>query len=341
MKKILIILTLIAGLVSCQNQDQDFPDFDFTAGYFPYQYPVRTLVLGDYIYPNENDNNHKFLISTAFGGVYSNMEERKFTIALDESLVNNVLYEGNLDTIRILPSAYYTLSSNEIIIPPGKVNAGVEVQLNDAFFDDSLAIIRTYVVPLRITSVTNLDSLLTGKPKVANPDPRVLVDWEVQPKDFTMFAIKFINPYHGKYFHRGISTVTDETSTVVETNVYRTKYVEHNNLMTLTTSGRNQVYVESGSPSDMVPGMLKMNLTFSDDGTCIITEGKDSDFTITGSGKFVSKAEEWGLKPRDVIHINYQFENEGLTYSATDTLVIRDRMVKMETYRPVVFKVED
>lgn len=338
MKKILIILTLIAGLISCQNQDQDFPDFDYTSGYFPYQYPVRTLVLGDYIYPNENDNNHKFLISTAFGGVYSNMEERKFTLALDESLVDSVLFGGNLDTIRLLPSDYYTLSSNEIIIPPGRANAGIEVQLTDAFFDDPLAIKLAYVVPLRISSITNLDSLLTGLPKIADPDPRVLEDWDVQPKDFTMFAIKFVNPYHGKYLHRGASTVTDETSTVVETNVYRTQYVENNNLWNMVTSGRNKVTVEAFLPSELIPGSFIMDLDFDANGSCTITGGEDSEYTITGSGQFVSKAEEWGLKPRDVIHINYQFENEGLTYSATDTLVIRDRNIRIEVFRPVVFE---
>ena len=67
MKKILIILTLITGLIACNKQKDQFPDFDYTTGYFPYQYPVRTLVLGDYIYDNTNDNSHKFLISAAMG----------------------------------------------------------------------------------------------------------------------------------------------------------------------------------------------------------------------------------------------------------------------------------
>ena len=49
-------------LISCQNQEIDFPDFDYTTGYFPYQYPIRTIILGDYIYDNSNDNNHEFVI---------------------------------------------------------------------------------------------------------------------------------------------------------------------------------------------------------------------------------------------------------------------------------------
>jgi hypothetical protein len=49
MKKLLLILPLIIGLTSCSNFEKDHPDFAYTTGYFPYQYPVRTLVLGDYI----------------------------------------------------------------------------------------------------------------------------------------------------------------------------------------------------------------------------------------------------------------------------------------------------
>ncbi|MGV8094983.1 MAG: hypothetical protein AB2L24_24275 [Mangrovibacterium sp.] len=56
------IILFIAGLFSCQNEDWSFPDFDYTTTYFPYQYPVRTLVLGDYYFDNTNDNQHKFLI---------------------------------------------------------------------------------------------------------------------------------------------------------------------------------------------------------------------------------------------------------------------------------------
>ena len=67
MKKIFLILTMFAGLISCQNFDIKHPDFNYTTGYFPYQFPVRTLVLGDYIYDNANDNAHKFVVSVAMG----------------------------------------------------------------------------------------------------------------------------------------------------------------------------------------------------------------------------------------------------------------------------------
>ena len=52
-----------------------------------------------------------------------------------------------------------------MVIPKGKLAGGVEVQLTDAFFQDSAAIGHlgvTYVVPLRIVKATT-DSVLKGK----------------------------------------------------------------------------------------------------------------------------------------------------------------------------------
>jgi hypothetical protein len=338
MKKILIILTLFAGLTACTNQKADFPDFDYTSGYFPYQYPVRTLVLGDYIYDNTNDNNHKFLISATMGGVYANTQDRVFDIEVASSLCANALFEATNDTIKLLPPAYYTLSStSKLVIPAGEVNGGIEVQLKDAFFDDPLAIKMGYVLPVRIIKAANLDSVLRGRSTKVNPDPRVDAQWDIVPKDFTMFAINFINPYHGMYLHRGVSTVKNASATVIETQVYRTKYIVDNEIWSLTTTGKNQVNVQGSIRSALISGVLKMNLTFANDGTCTITQAAGSTFTITGNGKFATGADTWGDKKRDAIYISYQLTSGSNTYSATDTLVIRDRAVKMQLYKPVVF----
>lgn len=336
MKKILVLLTLVIGLIACKNQKIDFPDFGSTAGYFPYQYPVRTLVLGDYIYDNTNDNNHIFLISATFGGVYENQLNREFTIELAPNLCDNVLFQSTLDTIRLMPASYYTLSSDKIIIPPGKVNAGIEVHLNDAFFDDPLSIKLGYVIPMRIVSATNLDSVLRGQAITVNPDPRIPGDWATQPKDFTMFAVKFINPYHGKYLHRGTSVVKDASSAVLETTAYHSPFVENNEIWSLVTTSKNQVNVQGNSHSTLIPGQLKMKMTFTGTGSCTIAEDSGSAYTITGNGQFVTNGDEWGGQKRDAIYINYQLQSGNNTLFATDTLVVRDRAVVMEVYNPEV-----
>ena len=338
MKNIILVFTLIVGLISCENKKNSFPNFSYTTGYFSYQYPVRTLVLGDYIYDNSNDNAHKFLISATMGGVYSNNETREVEIALAPELCNRALFTSTKDTIRLMPSAYYTLSSsNKIVIPPGEVFGSVEVQLKDAFFDDPLSIKQTYVIPVKIVSVTNLDTVLRGRSTLASPDRRIATQWSVVPKDYTMFAVNYINAYHGKYLHRGVAVVKDASSNVLETTPYRTPFITSNEIWSLSTTAKNQVNVTGTVRATKVTGVLNMNLTFAADSSCTITSGTGSAFTITGTGKFKHNADEWGLEKRDAIHLNYQFTSGGNTYSATDTLVIRDRAVKLVLFTPTVF----
>ena len=63
--------TLSLTLASCYNADKEFPDYqDGTTAYFAYQYPIRTLVLGNDIYDNTLDNAHKCRIWSTMGGAY-------------------------------------------------------------------------------------------------------------------------------------------------------------------------------------------------------------------------------------------------------------------------------
>jgi hypothetical protein len=339
MKKILIILTLITALIACKNQNVEFPDFNYTAGYFPYQYPVRTLILGHDYTDNTNDNNHKFLISVAFGGVYENKENRIFNIEVLPSLCNNVLFNTTHDTIRLMPPTYYTLSSNQITIPAGKVNAGVEVQLTEAFFNDPLALKLAYVIPVRIVNATGVDSILVGKVNegLTNPDRRETTDWSVQPKDFTMFAVNYINPFHGNYLHRGTNIVKDASAKILETNVYHSYYIERNEIWSLVNNSKTSVTVTGSTHSVLGPTSLSMNLTFADDSTCTINQVTGSPYTITGNGKFISNADSWGDKPRDAIFISYIITNGTNTVSAIDTLTARDRGVAMQLYSPIIY----
>lgn len=336
MKKIFLILTLIAGLISCENFNIVHPDFDHTSGFFPYQFPVRTLVLGDYIYDNANDNAKKFVVSVAMGGVYENKQDREFQIEVDNSLCNNMLFSNGGDPVKALPSNYYTLSSpNKIVIPKGKMNGGVEVQLTDAFFNDPDAIKNTYVVPIRLKGSNDVDSILVGNSLNPSADPRIPSQWMNAPKNFTMFAIKYINEFHGNYFHYGSNVVKDAANAQVETTTYSTPYVENNTVRKLTTTGRFQVTVTTSFRSTKMTGNYTMLLTFNGN-NCTISAPAGSPYTITGTGEFKSKAYEWGNKKRDGIVLKYTVSNATNKYEADEVMVARDRAVVMETYSPVL-----
>lgn len=336
MKKIFFILLIMTALYSCENFDKDHPDFDYTAGYFPYQFPVRTLVLGDYIFDNENDNAHKFVISAAIGGVYENTRDRVFTFQVDESLCNNLLFSADGPQVKAMPKSYYTLSNtSQIVVPKGKHNGGVEVQLTDAFFNDPLAITLGYVVPLRMTGSNDVDTILVGDPAVANADPRIPAQWSIAPKNFTMFAVKYINEYHGNYFHYGASKVKDAAGAVVENTTYSETYVERNPVAKMLTTGRHQVSLTTFFNSAVMSGEFTLLLNFNNNNVTVSAPA-GSDYTATGSGQFKSKEYEWGNKKRDGITLNFSVTKNGQTYEASDVFVIRDRAVVMEVYAPVL-----
>ena len=94
--KLLSILSiggLAATLTSCKNADISFPDYEGGVSvYFPYQYPVRTIVLGEDTYDTTLDNLHKCKIFATMGGAY-NGRDIKLEIAVDNTLCDNLYFE--------------------------------------------------------------------------------------------------------------------------------------------------------------------------------------------------------------------------------------------------------
>jgi len=342
MKKFILfagIIIFTQGFFSCSNEKWSFPDFDYTTTYFPYQYPVRTLVLGDYYFDNANDNQHKFLIGAHMGGVYENKRDIQVGFTLDESLTNN-LYHSSLGTpIKTLPKEYYTLSnSSQIVIANGSLSGAIEVQLTPAFFEDTLAIGTNYVIPLKIASSTT-DSILSGKPLIPSPDPRIAGNWVARPKNFTLFGIKYVNEYHGKYLLRGTSVIKAADGSTVETIVYRQKYVEKNAVVPLLTTRRNAVKYSNSirQSTGGSPGAFEMKITFDVNGTAVISNTpRFPQFPVTGTAKMAKDAEEWGEKKRNVIYLDYQVQVGTQTHQIKDTLVFRDKAVIFEEFVPKV-----
>lgn len=295
MKKTLIVLIISTVLAACV--DNKFEDFDYSAGYFPYQYKVCTFNLND----STNGTNYKFQIPAIMGGVYKNANDRVFDIEIASDLCSRALFASTMDTIHLMPPTYYTLgTSGKLIIPSGKFDGSIDIQFTDAFFNDPLASKLYYVLPLRIKSVTKLDSVLRGKSTFDKPDPRVASQWSILPKDFVMLAVKFINKYQGSYFHRGVSIIKDPTEKIVETNIYSL----NNEIWNLFPFGQNQVYAKSARNSKFLTGNQKLNLVVTTSGSITIT---DSIGSLVGTGKFVKNGGELGGQKRDLMVLSYNY----------------------------------
>ncbi len=333
--KLLILLAFALSFAACENQDKDFDDFGRTAVYFPYQTPARSLILGKYdLGFNDNDNKLRFEIGVTMSGVYTNDSERKVHYRLAPELLDGVT------NVQALPSAYYTIEGESpVSIPAGSTKGRIPVQLTDAFLDDTLSFAKLkethYVIPLLITEIENLDTLLTGTPFVDNPSRVNADDWDVQPKDYTLFGIKFMNKYQGIYLRRGVDEMTNAAGEKVS-SVYRNQYVEKDELVTVTTTGRNNVelsnIVRRGGESS--PGNVNIELAFNEDGTCAISSFGDDAYNVSGSGKFVENGDMWGGEKHDVIYLDYNYTDaaNSETHAVKDTLVIRDRNVVFEEF---------
>jgi hypothetical protein len=333
MKK--IIFGSLAGLfllISCHSKTVDFPDYKYTTVYFATQTPVRTIILGtDYVYDNSLDTAHQCLIEATMGGVYSNTTDRTLDVVVDNSLCNNLTFSAGGSPVLAMPSSYYTLPADmKIVIPSGSMMGGIKVQLTDAFFADPLSVKNTYVIPLRITKVTNADSVLSGIATVANPNRLIAADWSTAPKDYILYAVKYKNPWDAVYLRRGIETSTDTTV------VYHQQYVEYDQVVTTAaTQSLNQLSLSlNGTTKGNVSLPFQALLNFGQGGNCTLTNPAGATYSITGNGSYVKNGDSWGNQQRDVLYLKYQVTFGSVTHSMADTLVLRDRAESYQTFSP-------
>lgn len=324
---------------SCYNADNEFPDYEGgTTAYFAYQFPVRTLVLGNDIYDNALDNAHKCRIWSTMGGAY-NGRDAVVDVVVDESLCDNLYFTddgGNAaQPVLPMPSAYYQLLSN--VIPyNGDPRGYVEVQFTDAFFQDEKAIKNTYVIPLLMKSVKGIDHILTGTPREGlTPSRTNTEDWDILAKDYVLYCVRYMNPWQGKYIRRGVDNITEDgvTSTVVRkdfklvnTDVERYKenpVNQNDEVCAIKTKNMTQsifpisVNIGKDAAGDARPSQAcNLILTFNGD-KCVITSD-DEEVVSTGTGEFIVKGTEkpefkdyqWGSLngspvQRDILTLTY------------------------------------
>lgn len=340
--------------VSCYNTENEFPDYEGgTTAYFAYQDPVRTLVLGNDIYNNTLDNEHKCRIWATMGGGYHG-RDAVVDIVVDETLCENLYFtDGNgmlAEPVRPMPKAYYSLSGNSI--PYNSDSRGyVEVQFTDDFFNDPKAIENTYVIPLVMTNVRGIDHILTGKPlKGLEPSRTNVEDWEILAKDYVLYCVKYMNPWQGKYIRRGVDNVTEKgvTNTVVRKDFslvnsdlehYKENPVNHKDeVCGINTKNMTQAIFPVSFKTSGASVSCNLILTFDGDKCTISTD--DENVTATGSGEFIVKGTEkpeykdyqWGNingEPvqRDILRLEYNvnFTAKNIQVSTNDTLVVQTR----------------
>lgn len=325
------LASLILTFASCESSDNEFPDFDYQTVYFANQYGLRTIELGESEFvDNSLDNQHKMMIKATWGGGYTNRKNVIIDFKIDESLCDNLYFKDTDQPLVPMPTSYYTLASERIAIPQGQIMAGVEVQLTDAFFADEKSIGENYVIPMLMTSVQGADSILQGRPAVENPILTNSADWSVQPQNFVLYAVKYVNPWHGEYLRRGVDHVT--IGGVSKDIVRHAQFVEKDEVVNISTkSMKDNLLPLKIKDTDGKDINYTVHLTFAEDGTCALSSGSE-DVVVSGSGKFVSKGEKNSLggKDRNALYLDYtvNLANNNIQVATKDTLVLRTRNVQ-------------
>lgn len=330
-KKILgsLCMLLTATLfTACKNGDAEFPDPDTgTSVYFAYQYPVRTIVLGDDEYDTTLDKAHKCQIRVNFAGSY-NGANGSVQIAVDNNLVNNLSFEDG-SAVKAMPTDYYTLSATDLTFS-GNYNSGynacAEVQLTDKFFADPDAVKTTYVIPVYIVSQTAAAKINSGTPAegVTSPVRTNPEDWLVSPMDYILYCVKYQNKYSGYW-------LTHHTNSIDN--------IEKANTVQITTKSLTQsVYTVDKQDGDKVY-TVDLLLTFDGSENCTISS-LTPDATVTGSGSWEDDGakKSWNNKDRDLMKLDYTVTVDGYTWSVQEQLVWQRSGVTVQEFAPVYKK---
>nr|MBD3621782.1 DUF1735 domain-containing protein [Sunxiuqinia sp.] len=303
-KKIAFLALLGLILFSCEIMDMDYSNDTKSSVYFVKQSPIGILSLGD---DNDKENNLQLSAPLVVGGMNKNVRDLKVEYVVDESLTQN-LYTSTGEALVALPESYYTLpSAGSVIITKGSMQGFIDVQLNDAFFNDPDALKNRYVIPLKLIR-SDTDSILQGKAKVENPDPRIADDWDFVPKDYTLFGIKYINKYHGNYLHFGKASVNTQEGIQMEEPVYSASNITDNALLKLSNINKNGVSLSVPVPVSFgSSGNVDLDLNFDNNGAVTVKESEGSPVSVAGTGTFVKDGSELDGKKRNLVTLDYSY----------------------------------
>lgn len=335
--KYMFAAVLAIGFTACENDDIEFPDFEKQTVYFPYQYPVRTLVMGDDEYDTSLDKQHKCQIKATFGGSYEG-SNGSVQVAVENSLVNNLTFADGTP-VKAMPESYYSLSTTDLKFN-GTFNGSTEVHLTDAFFNDPEAVNGAYVIPVVMKNQKGFTEILDGTPVegVENPSRFDESAWKVKPMDYVLYCVKYLNQYSGYWLAEGKDEITDATGTKVQDRKAAT--VETRNVIQITTKSLTQSVLTVSYPFASATLSADLLLTFDASGNCTVsslTEG----VTATGNGKWEDDGAKkaWNQKDRDMIDLSYTVNfGNGNVAKTTDNLIWQRSGVKLEEFAPIYNK---
>ncbi len=293
MKKIKWLLFLAsATLLSCSFHD-DPVAFDYTMVGFPNQTYVRNVIVGEGLQLN---------IGVTFSGIQNNNEQREVGYQIDPTLVP----AGKT----LLPADYYTLGNpSAIVIEKGKLDGYLNVKLDSTkFLADPKSLTGEYVIPVKLVSKTNIDSININK-------------------NYMVVSVSYFAKQEANYTYYGTVAKTKGGTT---TNVrYKNDPTQNNSFRLLRTIGPTKMKLVSdqigtNDPSKGVYSFLVDvpvaggNVTISADPASTVA------VSSVGTSSFNATAR--------IFTLSYTYTlADGTVCNAADTLVYRNRIRDLQS----------
>ncbi len=247
MKSFKIIISVISlfFLASCAYEEY-IEDYDFSGTYFASQQPLRTVVA-------RGDKN--FEVGVTIGGLRADDGSHWVDFTIDSVLLDSLPEASGLT---LLPASHYILGDESRFNIAKTFMRTVEVQLTDAFFADPLALTATYALPLRIVA-TSVDSIMGYD----MDETTAVSSADGSNMDITILVLKYISPYSGNYYSKGVQYELAADGSYADTLTYDLDELNANDVIYLETLSENSVKTER------IGGSLSggWTLTINDDGT--------------------------------------------------------------------------
>lgn len=331
----------VTMFVSCKNGDVDFPDYDGgITVYFPYQYPVRTLVMGTDEYDTSVDKEHCCVIQSTMGGTYGG-RDITVNVDIDETLCDGLSFSDG-SPVKPMPENYYEFVDGQQLKYDGTRHGKMKVHFTDAFFADPASATTTYVIPLVMTSQTGADQILVGeydKEAFSTAPARTSDDWTVRPMDYVLYCVTYKSKYDAFWSRSGELTVGDKTIVHPNPDDFASKtdfydpVVNGEDCQTKTIALNKVSYVVSYNVNGFSVNNCELILTFDDNDNCTI-ESNTSGVTVTGNGKYTKDGavKAWGNKDRDIINLEYVIVKGDQQLKVKDQLVWKRSGVSVEEF---------
>lgn len=289
-------------------------DFDDSATYFARQHPLRTLVV-------EDDKDLTFEVGVVIAGNRpSNISsDTRVSFKIDEELLEE--YKEDFPNLRMLPSAYYTISADmnssgeyddfDIVKGDGTLRVTKVTLDKEAFLRDSLAHEAVYALPLRITGTTTF--------KIAEAE-------DGTKKDYTIVVVKYANQYEGSYWLRGADYTTNSEGEYVDTTLYRNKDLVLGRDLLLTTMSKDELLTDYIGENDARTGNFSMKIKVREDGVCELDAVETSDLSgLLGAGRY--------NKEERIFTLDYSYLSAvGATHEVFDTIYYRNTEIYIEDW---------